>query len=305
MHEFRRHDLFITLVFSLGLLLLLVFDTLLDMFTYADVTHPSRYWLAITGTLLDAVLFTAVFILLKIEIHKRREAHDRLLAANELKTEFLQIVAHDLRNPLNAILLHTLLPLSEAGEGMQRIRENAREMLALIDGILGRVALDEGRITLRPTTANLAEAVRKTVERNQPQAVRKRLKLVYLGSGDCTAKFDETRLRQAVDNLISNAIKFSPPGGAITVRVHCGKERARIEVADEGPGLSPDDLKRMFGRFQRLSAKPTAGEPSTGLGLANARHLVELHHGRIGAESPGPGQGSLFWIELERGSAKN
>ena len=112
------------------------------------------------------------------------------------------------------------------------------------------------------------------------------------------AEADGIRVKQAVDNLVSNAIKFSPQGESIRVSLEREDDKARVEVADHGPGLTEADKERLFRRFTRLSARPTGGEPSTGLGLANARQLVELHGGTIGAESDGPGQGSRFWITL-------
>jgi signal transduction histidine kinase len=105
---------------------------------------------------------------------------------------------------------------------------------------------------------------------------------------------DADRIREAIDNLVSNAIKYSPIGGKITVTVsHEGSDTV-IRIADQGAGLSPEDLGRLFGRFQRLSAKPTAGESSTGLGLSIVKRIIDMHGGHVTAESAGPGQGSTF-----------
>jgi len=109
---------------------------------------------------------------------------------------------------------------------------------------------------------------------------------------------DADRMREAIDNLVSNAIKYSPIGGKITVLVmHEGKNTV-IRIADEGAGLSPEDLGRLFGRFQRLSAKPTAGESSTGLGLSIVKRIIDMHGGQVTADSAGPGQGSTFTVTL-------
>jgi signal transduction histidine kinase len=105
-------------------------------------------------------------------------------------------------------------------------------------------------------------------------------------------------MREAIDNLISNAIKYSPIGGKIAVIVGQALENTTIRVADEGAGLSPEDLGRLFGRFQRLSAKPTAGESSTGLGLSIVKRIIDMHGGQVTAESAGPGRGSTFTITL-------
>jgi signal transduction histidine kinase len=109
---------------------------------------------------------------------------------------------------------------------------------------------------------------------------------------------DADRMREAIDNLISNAIKYSPIGGKISVVVNHEQNKTIIRVADEGAGLSPEDLGRLFGRFQRLSAKPTAGESSTGLGLSIVKRIIDMHGGQVTAESGGPGQGSTFAVVL-------
>jgi signal transduction histidine kinase len=109
---------------------------------------------------------------------------------------------------------------------------------------------------------------------------------------------DADRMREAIDNLVSNAIKYSPVGGKIAVAVSHEKNSTIIRIADEGAGLSPEDIGRLFGRFQRLSAKPTGGESSTGLGLSIVKRIVDMHGGHVTAESNGPGRGSTFTLIL-------
>jgi signal transduction histidine kinase len=109
---------------------------------------------------------------------------------------------------------------------------------------------------------------------------------------------DADRMREAIDNLVSNAIKYSPIGGKIAVAVSHEANNTIIRIADEGAGLSPEDLGRLFGRFQRLSAKPTAGESSTGLGLSIVKRIIDMHGGEVTANSPGPGKGSTFTVVL-------
>jgi response regulator receiver sensor signal transduction histidine kinase (EC 2.7.3.-) len=118
-------------------------------------------------------------------------------------------------------------------------------------------------------------------------------------------------MREVIDNLISNAIKYSPQGTNITVRVQHSKDddadgapSVLISVRDEGQGLTEEDMKKLFGKFQRLSARPTAGESSTGLGLSIVKQLVELHGGKVWAESEGKNKGSIFRIELPSASKK-
>jgi signal transduction histidine kinase len=112
------------------------------------------------------------------------------------------------------------------------------------------------------------------------------------------ATVDADRVRDAIDNLVSNAIKYSPIGGEIDVEVGREADSIVVQVKDQGAGLSPEDISRLFGRFQRLSAKPTAGESSTGLGLSIAKRIVDLHGGRITVDSAGPGKGATFIMTL-------
>src|ERR1700682_5747744 len=109
---------------------------------------------------------------------------------------------------------------------------------------------------------------------------------------------DADRMREAIDNLFSNAIKYSPIGGKIAVVVSRDQNKTIIRIADEGAGLSPEDLGRLFGRFQRLSAKQPAGESSPGLGLSIVKRIIDMHGGQVTADSAGPGQGSTFTMTL-------
>src|SRR5207248_10812556 len=112
------------------------------------------------------------------------------------------------------------------------------------------------------------------------------------------AMCDADRIREAIDNLVSNAIKYSPIGGKIELLVTQTARGIMLQVRDQGAGLSLEDISRLFGRFQRLSAKPTAGESSTGLGLSIVKRIVDLHGGQITVESAGPGKGATFRISL-------
>ena len=129
-------------------------------------------------------------------------------------------------------------------------------------------------------------------------AVNKQQTITVSAPPNFVTMCDADRMREAIDNLVSNAIKYSPIGGKITVVVSHEDDNTVIRIADEGAGLSPEDLGRLFGRFQRLSAKPTAGESSTGLGLSIVKRIIDMHGGQVTADSAGPGQGSTFTITL-------
>ncbi|MEI6562638.1 MAG: HAMP domain-containing sensor histidine kinase [Verrucomicrobiota bacterium] len=169
-------------------------------------------------------------------------------------------------------------------------------MVNCSNGLLDAAALESGTLQLNRAYLDLADCVSDVVESNRVLAKHKKQQLVFSTQEGCMAEVDGVRIKQAVDNLVSNAIKFSPLGESISVTLECKGDKARIEVADRGPGLTEADQERLFRRFERLSARPTGGESSTGLGLANARQLVELHGGTMGVESNN--QESRFWITL-------
>jgi signal transduction histidine kinase len=131
-----------------------------------------------------------------------------------------------------------------------------------------------------------------------PSAVNKQQTISVSAPPNFVTMCDADRIREAIDNLVSNAIKYSPIGGEISVLVTHENGNTVIRVVDEGAGLSPEDLGRLFGRFQRLSAKPTAGESSTGLGLSIVKRIIDMHGGEVTANSDGPGKGSTFTIVL-------
>src|SRR5262249_46330772 len=145
---------------------------------------------------------------------------------------------------------------------------------------------------------DVAGLVGEVVEANQPLAVNKQQIITVSAPPNIVTMCDTDRIREAIDNLVSNAIKYSPIGGKISVVVTHEDEITVIRVADQGAGLPPEDLGRLFGRFQRLSAKPTAGESSTGLGLSIVKRIIDMHGGEVTASSDGPGLGSTFTIVL-------
>ena len=234
-----------------------------------------------------------------------------LRRANSLKTEILGTIAHDLKNPLAVILgraemLSDLIDLqgdpAQMRTQIQHVRTSAKGLTAMIDSLMADAMNDALDISLRREPVDLAGLAREVCEADRPLADAKGQTLVCEGPDELFLCGDAERLREALDNLVSNAIKYSPGGGAITVRVsrEPGPRGADLvcAVADHGPGLSPEDSTRVFGRFQRLSAKPTGGEGSTGLGLSIVRRIAELHGGRATAVSAGPGLGAVFSIRF-------
>jgi signal transduction histidine kinase len=168
----------------------------------------------------------------------------------------------------------------------------------MVDILINDAMNDALDIRLRRQPLDLAALVEEAASANRPLAERKGQTILVRRADAVTTTGDHDRLREAVDNLVSNAIKYSPPGTGIDISLEGRHGEAAIKVKDEGAGLSPEDLARLFGRFQRLSAKPTGGESSTGLGLSITKRIVELHGGTIRASSDGPGRGTVFEIVL-------
>jgi len=238
------------------------------------------------------------------------EANEDLTQANRLKSRFLATTAHDLKNPLTGILLQAELIREQAGEELpeiesraQRLGEIGKKMLHIINGLLDTAAQEVRDVTLRLEESNIPNLVYQVVSANLEYAASKAIKLTYheMLAGECWGFVDEVHFRRAVDNLVNNAIKYSLWGTevlvTVTPRVVEGQTWVEIQVKDEGPGLSPEDKAQAFGLFQRLSAKPTGGELSTGLGLSIVKQMIELHGGRVWIESD-LGHGATFCLEL-------
>lgn len=235
-----------------------------------------------------------------------------LRRANSLKTEILGTIAHDLKNPLSVILgrsemLADLIALGAGqdartamGTQVEHIRTSATRLIGMIDSLTADAMNDALDITLRREPVDLAGLAREVCEANRPLADSKGQRLTTALPAALYLCGDAERLREALDNLVSNAIKYAHPGGAIAVAVREEAGHYVCAVSDDGPGLSPEDAGRLFGRYQRLSAKPTGGEGSTGLGLSIVKRIAELHGGRAEAASAGPGRGATFSVRFPK-----
>jgi signal transduction histidine kinase len=235
----------------------------------------------------------------------RRQAEE----ANRMKTELMNIAVHDLKNPLGGIMLYTDLVKDSVAEPervvrfTQTIKETAQAMFGLISNLLTRSKLEGGALQLQKERIDLAPLVQASVVRNRPLAVHKGQQLLYREeAAGCVAEVDPDLINDVTENLVSNAIKFSPRGKRIWVSVGRTEESVRITVRDEGLGIKPEEMNRLFVPFGRLSAQPTGGESSNGLGLAIVKRIVELHGGQIAAESAGRNQGSTFTATLPAAS---
>jgi signal transduction histidine kinase/CheY-like chemotaxis protein len=232
---------------------------------------------------------------------------NRLQRANTFKSEVLGTVAHDLKNPLGVILGRAEMlsemvgnaasPVDNIKAQIAHIRTAAQRVKEFIESLIADAMADALDITIRPETVDLVALIRDLVDVNQPLATRKSQTITFTAPSAIEWLCDSDRIREAIDNMLSNAIKYSPIGGRIDVAAECSDQSAIIRITDQGPGLSADDVARLFGRFQRLSAKPTGGESSTGLGLSIVKRIVDLHGGTVVAETTGP-SGTTFRVAI-------
>ncbi|MFQ3597927.1 MAG: tetratricopeptide repeat-containing sensor histidine kinase [Chloroherpetonaceae bacterium] len=246
----------------------------------------------------------------EMELEKQKNAeltrlNEELSEANRLKTELLGIAAHDLKSPLQSILGFAELIKERAKDAFaqqyaQRIRAASERMVEMITLLLQDAAMSQGKIELNVAEVNVSELCEMVVEFYRARAEEKSQVLETKIEPNCIVLADKQYLFQIIENLLSNAIKYSTSKKNIILSLHRLASNGIIEIAvrDEGQGLTEDDLSKLFGKFQRLSAKPTGNESSTGLGLAIVKELVELHRGKIWAESDGKDKGTTFFVQL-------
>jgi signal transduction histidine kinase len=226
--------------------------------------------------------------------------------ANKLKSELLAIAAHDLKNPLQSIMgFSQLITLKsndaeKVGNYASTIERGAGRMLNIINDLLKSMRYELVTIELHKQPYDVAEVIKTVVQNNLSQMEQKEQRLNLDLAPNCIADIDVSRMQEVFDNLVSNAVKYSPKGATINISVQLNEEADSVVAAiqDEGQGLSEDDKAKLFGRFQRLSAQPTGGESSTGLGLSIVKQIVELHSGKVWAESDGISKGATFFVEL-------
>jgi PAS domain S-box-containing protein len=236
---------------------------------------------------------------------RERDARQHAEEADRLKDEFLATLSHELRTPLTSILgwasmiRNGEVEGSNAARAIETIERNARSQARLIDDLLDVSRIITGNLRLDLHPLNLAPIVDTALDALRPTADAKGMKLqTRFVPGQCLVKGDPNRLRQVIWNLLSNAIKFTPRHGSVSIDLTCVESTARLTVSDTGDGISPEFLPYVFDRFRQAEGSISRKQGGLGLGLAVARHLVELHGGTIRAESDGIGKGAVFTVDL-------
>jgi two-component system phosphate regulon sensor histidine kinase PhoR len=240
-----------------------------------------------------------------------RRQLDALRQTEALKDQFLGILSHELRTPINAITgFGTILadelagPLTASQRAyLDKLLGATDALLALVDDLLDMTRIQAGKLSLVAGPARVAEAATGALEAARGRAARKDLSIsLELADGLPTVWADEARLRQVIAHLLDNALKFTPAGGRVTLGARADGDGVIVTVQDTGPGIPPEDVPRLFQRFAQLDMTATREAGGLGLGLSICKALVEAHHGRIGVESA-PGQGSAFWFWLPSGAS--
>jgi signal transduction histidine kinase len=225
--------------------------------------------------------------------------------ANQAKDDFLTMISHELRNPLNSLTLSARLLATGSPDREQQahsvavINRAAQKLAAMVDDLVDSARITGGRLAITRQPLDLAPVARTAIDLMTAPARAKGVNLnANIGSARAIVRGDHERLQDCVVNLIGNAIKFTPAGGAIEIALHTGGRAVELRVSDTGDGIAADFLPHVFERFAQGGAGSPARRGGLGLGLFIVRHVIELHGGRIAASSAGRGQGATFTVSL-------
>jgi signal transduction histidine kinase len=237
--------------------------------------------------------------------HNLRIANDHLKELDKLKDEFISMASHELRTPANSTrnflwqVLNKLKPGKAIKEQLEKAYNANERTITLVNDTLDVSKIEANRVTMTPEKFDLNKLLTEVEEEMQPRVKEKKLKFNLKSSGKIPVNADAQRIRQVINNLITNAIKFTPEKGSVTVESSVDKKEARVSVTDTGIGISKENIAKLFVKFGRLdtSLSSIPSTPGTGLGLFISKSLVELSGGKIWAESK-VGEGSTFSFTL-------
>ena len=238
------------------------------------------------------------------DITEQKELRRAADEASRAKDHFLAMLSHELRTPLNAVLgyvdmlRHNVVPENQRSKTIEIVARNAELLTRLVNDVLDTSRIVTGKLRLELHDCDLSALVAEVVESVRETAAAKRVELVTDIAPHQHIKGDPDRLRQMLWNLLSNAVKFTPAEGRVRVNLQQDNGSARLSVQDTGIGLAPESLPYVFQRFWQAQSGDSHAHGGLGLGLALARHIVELHGGSISAHSPGLGHGSTFEVRF-------
>lgn len=241
----------------------------------------------------------------RLMLAREQEARAVAETANRAKDEFLAMVSHELRNPVN-IMLGWVQILNRGNpddgmsvQAMQAIEKSAKTQLRLIEDLLDVTRIINGTMALDLKPTSVADIIESALTNLKPVAAGNEVNVkAALPHSDLVVFGDPHRLHQVVDNLLSNAIKFTPAKGTVAVELSRDAELAILTVADNGQGISSEIMPFIFDRYRQGNNTRQARQGGLGLGLSIVQHIVELHHGTVSAESGGEGQGAKFTVRL-------
>jgi signal transduction histidine kinase/ActR/RegA family two-component response regulator len=238
-------------------------------------------------------------------LESERFARSDAERAGRIKDEFLATLSHELRTPLNAVLGWARVLRKSAGltaevaNGLTVIERNARSQAQIIGDLLDMSSIISGKVRVSMQPLEMEELIQATIETARPAAEAKAIRLLVTADARAGAmRGDASRLQQVLWNLLANAVKFTPQGGEVTVRLSGTPTHVSVEVGDNGEGIDPVFLPHIFDRFRQADASSARRHGGLGLGLSIVRQLVELHGGTVHAHSAGPGHGSTFRLEF-------
>jgi signal transduction histidine kinase/CheY-like chemotaxis protein len=256
----------------------------------------------------------ATFLILGAAVEERRRveerlrvAHQTVAEANRAKTEFLAVMSHELRTPLNAISGYVDLMTMEVHDPvtptqrtyLARIQSNQRHLLSMIDDVLSFAKVETGRLTLGLESVRVGDVLTSLESSIEPEVQRRALSFTCDPCDPALImRVDPDKLRQVLLNLLANAVKFTPKGGKVQVRLERVNSHVEVSVSDTGIGIAPEFIPHLFQQFRQADASVSREYGGLGLGLALVRYIAELHGGQVAATSEGVGKGSTFRVAL-------
>jgi len=237
-------------------------------------------------------------------LHFEQRARAEMERASRLKDDFIAILSHELRTPLNAVLgyaqllLSGVVPPKEIPQAVQAIQRSAQAQARLVESLLDMSRVMAGKLELKLEDVSLSSIIDVAVDAVRPDAVKKNVAIEVNGSNPVGVVGDAARLQQVFWNLLTNAVKFTPPGGRVTVSVSTDGTDALIQISDTGRGIPADFLPFIFDRFEQAKREDAREHAGLGIGLSLVRELVHAHGGAVTVESQGEGRGAVFSVTI-------